>query len=43
MKFQDGSITDGEGDRQESRCGGCGDVSRELAAEMPESFGVDAV
>ncbi|HHM0240936.1 hypothetical protein ACJHYY_25655 [Escherichia sp. WS3202] len=48
MKFQDGSVINGEGDRQESRfvvcrSGCCGDISRELPAEMPESFMVDAV
>ncbi len=48
MKFQDGSVINGEGDRQEGRfvvcrSGGCGDISRELPAEMPESFMVDAV
>lgn len=44
MKFQDGRVTDGGGDRQEGRpvvCrrGGWG----ELPAERPESFIVDAV
>ena len=48
MKFQDGSVINGEGDRQEGRfvvcrSGCCGDISRELPAEMPESFMVDAV
>ena len=48
MKFQDGSVINGEGDRQEGRfvvCGSgcCGDIGRELPAEMPESFMVDAV
>ena len=48
MKFQDGRVIDGEGDRQEGRflvcrSGCCGDISRELPAEIPESFMVDAV
>ena len=48
MKFQDGSVINGEGDQQEGRflvcrSGCCGDISREQPAEMPESFMVDAV
>ncbi|MDY9442763.1 hypothetical protein U0A40_02335, partial [Escherichia coli] len=48
LKFQGGSVTDGEGDRQDgwsviSRSGATGVGSGEGAAEMPESFVVDAV
>lgn len=48
LKFQGGSVTDGEGDRQDgwsviSRSGATGVVSGEGAAVMPESFVVDAV